>query len=292
MLRKINKEIIINNKKFYNNNIINIDFNKFLMKELKEYCKNNKIRGFSKKKKSDLINYIQNYNPKDININKKLNPYILFCKENRNRIKNENPTKNFIEISKIMGIIWRSLTDKEKDFYKKNKNDQNILNEFDIITNDNNNLNEINNNNNNNNNNIKINECNYENNENLNENENKNIKKINEIKENDILLNEIKENDILLNEIKENDILLNEIKEENTLINEIKEKIIKFNNKENITNKKEENIINKEEEEEYITNNNFKKEEYITNNNEKKEEEEEEKEIKKEKDIKKKKKSE
>lgn len=46
---------------------------------------------------------------------------MLFSKEHRAKVKEENPEITFGGIGKKLGEMWRALTDKEKQAYKDRK---------------------------------------------------------------------------------------------------------------------------------------------------------------------------
>jgi HMG (high mobility group) box len=46
---------------------------------------------------------------------------MLFSKENRTKVKEENPEMTFGQIGKKLGEMWRALTDKEKQDFKDRK---------------------------------------------------------------------------------------------------------------------------------------------------------------------------
>ncbi|KAL2914143.1 Non-histone chromosomal protein 6 [Polyrhizophydium stewartii] len=48
---------------------------------------------------------------------KPLSAFMIFSKENRPRIKEENPDASFGEIGKLLGAAWRELSEKEKQVY-------------------------------------------------------------------------------------------------------------------------------------------------------------------------------
>jgi len=50
---------------------------------------------------------------------KKLTGFMLFSKENREKVKAENPDITFGQIGKKLGEMWRALSDEEKAEYKK-----------------------------------------------------------------------------------------------------------------------------------------------------------------------------
>ena len=45
----------------------------------------------------------------------------MFSKENRQKVKDENPDITFGQIGKKLGEMWRALSDKEKEEYKARK---------------------------------------------------------------------------------------------------------------------------------------------------------------------------
>ena len=47
--------------------------------------------------------------------------FMLFSKENRAKVKEENPDITFGGIGKKLGEMWRALSDKEKAAYKTEK---------------------------------------------------------------------------------------------------------------------------------------------------------------------------
>eukprot|EP00429_Kryptoperidinium_foliaceum_P090675 CAMPEP_0176188666 /NCGR_PEP_ID=MMETSP0121_2-20121125/3033_1 /TAXON_ID=160619 /ORGANISM="Kryptoperidinium foliaceum, Strain CCMP 1326" /LENGTH=74 /DNA_ID=CAMNT_0017527249 /DNA_START=59 /DNA_END=283 /DNA_ORIENTATION=+ len=52
---------------------------------------------------------------------KKLSGFMLFSKENRAKVKAENPDITFGQTGKKLGEMWRALSDKEKEEYKSKK---------------------------------------------------------------------------------------------------------------------------------------------------------------------------
>ena len=48
----------------------------------------------------------------------KVNGYINFCKENREKVKKDNPTILPKEITKELSVLWKNLSDSEKEEYK------------------------------------------------------------------------------------------------------------------------------------------------------------------------------
>jgi hypothetical protein len=52
---------------------------------------------------------------------KPLSGFMLFSKENRIKVKEENPEMTFGQIGKKLGEMWRALSDKEKQEFKDRK---------------------------------------------------------------------------------------------------------------------------------------------------------------------------
>ena len=50
---------------------------------------------------------------------KKISGYMLFCKEQRPIVKEENPDMTFGELGKELGKRWKALSDADKEGYKK-----------------------------------------------------------------------------------------------------------------------------------------------------------------------------
>ena len=48
----------------------------------------------------------------------KVNGYINFCKKNRDPVKQENPDLLPKDITKELGVLWKALSDEEKESYK------------------------------------------------------------------------------------------------------------------------------------------------------------------------------
>lgn len=48
---------------------------------------------------------------------KGLSPFMIFNKENREKIKTSNPEATFGDIGKLIGTAWKALNDKQKDVY-------------------------------------------------------------------------------------------------------------------------------------------------------------------------------
>lgn len=51
----------------------------------------------------------------------KLNAFMVFSKENRQAVKDENPEASVTEVAKILGEKWRNLSEEEKSQYKSGK---------------------------------------------------------------------------------------------------------------------------------------------------------------------------
>jgi HMG (high mobility group) box len=52
---------------------------------------------------------------------KQLSGFMLFSKEHRSKIKEDNPEMSFGQVGKKLGEMWRELTDEEKVAYKERK---------------------------------------------------------------------------------------------------------------------------------------------------------------------------
>eukprot|EP00547_Thalassionema_nitzschioides_P006348 CAMPEP_0194209820 /NCGR_PEP_ID=MMETSP0156-20130528/7813_1 /TAXON_ID=33649 /ORGANISM="Thalassionema nitzschioides, Strain L26-B" /LENGTH=74 /DNA_ID=CAMNT_0038937053 /DNA_START=162 /DNA_END=386 /DNA_ORIENTATION=- len=52
---------------------------------------------------------------------KKLSGFMLYSKEHRPKVKEENPDFKFGDIAKKLGSMWRALSEKEKEEYKSRK---------------------------------------------------------------------------------------------------------------------------------------------------------------------------
>ncbi|KAJ3137650.1 Non-histone chromosomal protein 6, partial [Irineochytrium annulatum] len=48
-----------------------------------------------------------------------LSAYMLWCKDNRDRIKEENPSAGFGDIGKILGREWKALDESDKEPYNQ-----------------------------------------------------------------------------------------------------------------------------------------------------------------------------
>eukprot|EP00538_Stauroneis_constricta_P005858 CAMPEP_0119563466 /NCGR_PEP_ID=MMETSP1352-20130426/23495_1 /TAXON_ID=265584 /ORGANISM="Stauroneis constricta, Strain CCMP1120" /LENGTH=74 /DNA_ID=CAMNT_0007612067 /DNA_START=150 /DNA_END=374 /DNA_ORIENTATION=- len=59
--------------------------------------------------------------PKKGGSKKKLSGFMLFSKEHRQKVKDDNPDITFGGVGKKLGEMWRALTDKEKEEYKQRK---------------------------------------------------------------------------------------------------------------------------------------------------------------------------
>ena len=56
---------------------------------------------------------------KDPNTPKKYSGFMVFSEDNREKVKSENPNIEFADISRKLGSMWNSLTDKEKEEYNE-----------------------------------------------------------------------------------------------------------------------------------------------------------------------------
>lgn len=54
-------------------------------------------------------------------VKKPLSGFMLFSKENRSKVKEEDPDLTFGGVGKKLGEMWRALSDKEKEAYKSKK---------------------------------------------------------------------------------------------------------------------------------------------------------------------------
>ena len=52
---------------------------------------------------------------------KPLTGFMLFAKEHRPKVKEDNPDLTFGQLGKKLGEMWRALSDSEKEAYKKGK---------------------------------------------------------------------------------------------------------------------------------------------------------------------------
>jgi hypothetical protein len=66
--------------------------------------------------------------PKGKNGKGRISGYILFCKENRNDVKSENPEMTSKEITSELGRIWKSMEDSEKQEWNNRSKKMNIEN--------------------------------------------------------------------------------------------------------------------------------------------------------------------
>lgn len=69
---------------------------------------------------------LKKYHPK-YNTKKRKNAYTIFSSKYRSTIQKENPDKNFGQISKIIGEMWKNLEKKEKDKYYKMAEDYKLI---------------------------------------------------------------------------------------------------------------------------------------------------------------------
>ncbi|KAJ5075158.1 high mobility group protein dsp1 [Anaeramoeba ignava] len=63
-----------------------------------------------------------------------LSAYFIFCRENREIIKQQNPNMRAVELTKQLAEIWKSLTDEEKQIYQDQA--QQLKNEYEIALRD------------------------------------------------------------------------------------------------------------------------------------------------------------
>ena len=71
-------------------------------------------------KKIKNVKKTKRANKKDPNAPKRpMSTYMLFCQDNRARLKSENPDVNFSEMGKLLGEAYRNLTKENKDNYEK-----------------------------------------------------------------------------------------------------------------------------------------------------------------------------
>jgi len=75
--------------------------------------------GVSKTELMDLWMDISKMKNKTKNKNKKLSPWLQFCKDQRIIIKKNNPEMSFGDISKMIGVKWSDMTKDEKKNYNK-----------------------------------------------------------------------------------------------------------------------------------------------------------------------------
>jgi hypothetical protein len=69
--------------------------------------------------KTDLINIWKDVSKMNIkNKDKKLSPWLQFCKDQRVIIKKNHPEMSFGDISKMIGLKWKDLTKEQKKTYK------------------------------------------------------------------------------------------------------------------------------------------------------------------------------
>jgi hypothetical protein len=54
-------------------------------------------------------------------VKKPLTGFMLFSKENRDKVKKEDPELTFGGVGKKLGEMWRGLSDKEKAAFKERK---------------------------------------------------------------------------------------------------------------------------------------------------------------------------
>lgn len=96
---KVTKKQIID---VYNNNIKN--------KKEPDDTSNIKTTKLKKNNKKNIDNDL----PK---IKKPKNPYMVFCDEKRNNIKEDNPKITFGELSKMFSELWKNTNEEERKMY-------------------------------------------------------------------------------------------------------------------------------------------------------------------------------
>ena len=47
-----------------------------------------------------------------------MNPFIFFSNQHREKVRSENPDLKMTEVAKLLGQMWRDLSQEEKDEYK------------------------------------------------------------------------------------------------------------------------------------------------------------------------------
>eukprot|EP01041_Mallomonas_annulata_P018615 gene18615-37617_t len=55
----------------------------------------------------------------DGGVKKTPSAYIIFCSERRSEVKDQNPDASFGELGKLLGKIWASMSEEEKEAYKE-----------------------------------------------------------------------------------------------------------------------------------------------------------------------------
>ncbi len=104
-----NKNLNYSKEDLIDNNLVMTDFDKKTVKELKDYCRDNNITGYSNKKKAELIIMIEKDNNKD-----KQDKIIL----NKNEIKNFKKYKRTDKV--VYKLSEKEINDKkEEEEYKK-----------------------------------------------------------------------------------------------------------------------------------------------------------------------------
>ena len=58
-------------------------------------------------------------------VKKAKSSYLFFCDEKRKEVQHQNPGKSMGDISKVLGSLWKELTEEEKQKYK-DMNDEDI----------------------------------------------------------------------------------------------------------------------------------------------------------------------
>jgi len=57
--------------------------------------------------------------PKEPGAKRQASPFIVFCNEKRPEVKAKNPEATFGEMGKILGAMWKGLSESQKLSYKK-----------------------------------------------------------------------------------------------------------------------------------------------------------------------------
>ncbi|KAJ8612836.1 hypothetical protein CTAYLR_002071 [Chrysophaeum taylorii] len=55
-----------------------------------------------------------------------INPYIMFSSRHRGRVSQENPSLSTVEISRIMGELWRSMSSDKREMYERLAREENV----------------------------------------------------------------------------------------------------------------------------------------------------------------------
>lgn len=106
---------------------INLNEGKKILKVTKKqiidiYNENNKIKKEYNCESNNKTNKIKKSNKNNIDnniskIKKPKNPYMIFCDENRKKIKEDNPDIKFGEISKMLSEKWKNTNEEDKKIF-------------------------------------------------------------------------------------------------------------------------------------------------------------------------------